>query len=1659
MKKRFWALFLAVMMVVSVLPTSAFAAESDSFVTVNKEAERTGEDTWKITLTIETGEIAIKPEPMDLVILMDTSYSMKWNISGSTPSNGEKCRMEIAGPAAQKLVEDLAEADINARVSVVTFASGASTKKALTQLTSGNLNGITSAIPTTSAEASTSFGTNMTAGLKEASGILQESDATNKVIVMLGDGDPYNDDDDKKNSGSYPGFGGGYGNGYGDGPNEDTLKEYLVEKGITVHTIGFSLDSDVLENIAETTGGNYYTTSSADGLTDIFTDIKNELVAMVSDDMRDKSSETYVSIQNILDYPVDSSISVSTDGKYMSWNPADGVLGEKQEAIITYTVKLDDVDDFEPGEHTIKLNGDAVLSYQAGDETGTLKFPVPEADIEVAQLVTEIYLDDEPYSTKPIEKIIVFGNKTFTWDKPDDTIVVGNETYEYLESTYNGEKTNELSAEVTAGGTYTVAHYYVSEPKTFDVTYSVSGDIPEGYTAPADAEHKVGAPVHVADVPTETGYTFDGWYYDANGDGDGEPEKVTEFTMPAHDVELTGSWSINKYEYTVNYYKDQIDQANLLNTDTGTEDFGEAIPYTDGKYLPTGYTTPGVVSGQETITAVSENNVLNVVYGKDTYGYTIKYYYDGVFDNTKTDTLTAQFGDEISAYTDKAGDDYCLDYDTAPITISANVNANVIEVYYAKDVWNDVTNEDDVSDDIPDKYQVRIKYVSNDTEKGTVSPSMDIVTLLDKTGGYASAGEVITSEATATATAGNGFKNWTDYTGTEMTEEGKTLSEQAFEAEGGETYTYTAYFSAATTPVVVKIPYYIEHYQEQPNGDYVKVETDTEFAVSGTKLTAIDVDAYYNSYTNYTANKMHEDRVDSGTVAYSVDTTGATPVATLLTLKLYYDLDEYEVTYSWTGLPETADVNVPETEIYVYGAIVEADTRAAGDQVAVGEDTYVFSGWSTQDVTVTNGEFDMPANNVAFSGTWELDNWNDEGDEPTGGDKIPDKYQALVQFSAEENGTVTGAGITQVFTFGENATSGSITPSLEQVTVTPAEDYAFDIWTMNDGETGVNPAATITVQGGSTTNFYAHFAVDVIGGKEGGDDIPDKYQAVVTYKVDNGTWSDNSSEEIIEVFTLKEKDPDGVWKDIEGVVLGKTIPSGMKANANYDNGSWNVEIAADTAVTGNATYTYAFQPYGLNVNKVLSKVNGEAYVTGAKVYAGDILLWEITLQNTGDIDMTVTVADVFKGEARTLYTDEACTATATSEITVAEDETVSLYATYTVQETDRSLSNKVTVTRGEDTWEKETPEITVVKPSVSITKVADKTSVRVGDKVTYTITVKNTGNSDLTNVKITDDFLDGGKGKKTTEGTWSIDTLKPGESIVAKLVYTTVSDDLSGLMNSAVVDTNETTENETTEEVEVKRDSITPVGPSKPALNYEDHINYIIGYEDGFVRPLNTITRAEVATIFFRLLDDESRENFWSKENPFPDVTIDMWCNNAISTMFNAGIITGYPDGTFGPYDPVSRAEFATIAARFSEVKDTDGETNFLDLSKSYWAYSYIELAEELGWVQGYQGYFRPEDDMTRAEVMTTVNRVLKRAVEEDGMLKGMIEWPDNLPSDWFYEDVQEATNSHTYYRTNKRVKDVGPYQPDYYYEKWSELIENPDWAALERAWSDANDK
>ena len=224
-------------------------------------------------------------------------------------------------------------------------------------------------------------------------------------------------------------------------------------------------------------------------------------------------------------------------------------------------------------------------------------------------------------------------------------------------------------------------------------------------------------------------------------------------------------------------------------------------------------------------------------------------------------------------------------------------------------------------------------------------------------------------------------------------------------------------------------------------------------------------------------------------------------------------------------------------------------------------------------------------------------------------------------------------------------------------------------------------------------------------------------------------------------------------------------------------------------------------------------------------------------------------------------------------------------------------------------------------------------------------------------------------------------------------------------------------------------------------LNTTDHFAYIVGYGNGEVRPQNNITRAEVATIFFRLLTDDVRDENLTKTNRYSDVAATSWYNTAVSTMTKAGIVDGYPDGTFRPNAAITRAEFAAIAARF----DNDGDktaAKFSDIA-THWAKDEISIAYNNGWITGYpDGTFGPQRDITRAETMTLVNRVLNRQPEtEDDLLPNMTVWTDNAnPKAWYYLAVQEATNSHYYeFKTNSQ------------YEKWTELRETRDWKALEQ--------
>ena len=224
-------------------------------------------------------------------------------------------------------------------------------------------------------------------------------------------------------------------------------------------------------------------------------------------------------------------------------------------------------------------------------------------------------------------------------------------------------------------------------------------------------------------------------------------------------------------------------------------------------------------------------------------------------------------------------------------------------------------------------------------------------------------------------------------------------------------------------------------------------------------------------------------------------------------------------------------------------------------------------------------------------------------------------------------------------------------------------------------------------------------------------------------------------------------------------------------------------------------------------------------------------------------------------------------------------------------------------------------------------------------------------------------------------------------------------------------------------------------------LNGKDHYAYIIGYGNNDVRPQNNITRAEVATIFFRLLTDETREANMTKSNGYNDVKDGDWFCCAVSTLSKMGIIKGYEDGSFKPNDPISRAEFAAIAARF----DPDGDktpATFADVT-SHWAKDEISIAANHGWIKGYEdGSFKPDQKITRAETMTLVNRVLNRLPEtKDDLHKDMKTWVDNMDETaWYYLAVQEATNSH-YFKNKTGTK----------FEQWTDLRDTRDWSELEK--------
>ncbi len=647
-----------------------------------------------------------------------------------------------------------------------------------------------------------------------------------------------------------------------------------------------------------------------------------------------------------------------------------------------------------------------------------------------------------------------------------------------------------------------------------------------------------------------------------------------------------------------------------------------------------------------------------------------------------------------------------------------------------------------------------------------------------------------------------------------------------------------------------------------------------------------------------------------------------------------------------------------------------------------------------------------------------LDIWNDEDNTISDGDGIPDMYQVLVKFESANPlyGTVTGT-TTQVFT-GKDAedkyvTSFDVTPDMNGITCTPtAPQYKFLKWTRDDKDVEDPGAMIKDVPGGSTIVFQAQWDTN-------------KYTV---------TWKNWNGDEL-------EKDENveyGATPKYDGVTPTKPAT----AQFTYTFTGWMPEVSE---VTGDAIYTATYaettNKYSYTVNYLEKGTN--AVLHEQKVQTGVTFGTEVT-SAAEKINIDGYNYDSADKETLTIAADKNVINLYYTKITGLKYTVNYLWNNSPIQSPSTGVANYGDI-------------ITLIKTDISgytiMSNQENKYSITTDECVInlyYRKNVELTANSGT----VTYDGM-----KHTVTGYTGAPDGANFDNVSASGSGTAVGDYAVKFNESPIgkfatvgakeyIITKATDGKLTIKGVPYYPPYYPPVPPTVKiedddalGLNTTDHFAYIVGYGNGEVRPQNNITRAEVATIFFRLLTDDVRDENLTKTNRYSDVAATSWYNTAVSTLSSMGIITGYPDGTFRPNAAITRAEFAAIAARF----DNDGDktaAKFSDIA-THWAKDEISIAYNNGWITGYpDGTFGPQRDITRAETMTLVNRVLNRQPEtEDDLLPNMTVWTDNAnPKAWYYLAVQEATNSHYYkFKTNSK------------YEKWTELRETRDWTQLEK--------
>ena len=1426
--------------------------------------------------------------------------------------------------------------------------------------------------------------------------------------------------------------------------------------GITCYAIGYGIPQGnneinaLMYSIASTDAGFVNAGTDENAITKVFSDIATDIQYKAHDvTLTDTMGAGFTYLSNET-YPSNPVVTPSADNKTVTWDVADK-LGDETKTL-TFYVQYDkqNLTDAE----TLPTNTSASLSYEDNKENTQPNITVASPAIEnLAKKVTYVDEDGNAY-TDPAhqEKPHWYGDTvtlapaptkegyTFNGWTTDDVTIGENDTFEMpkqnvtLKANYTPTAAPALTITKTA---YRVNSVGSRGAKLNDTDTVKSGDKIE-----YDLTVKNTGDVTLSMIEVRDDFQGKGTLYVDGEAKEADWKYLIGALHPDDDISYSGA---GKITYTVT--EADVAAGTIVNKATATVSYeGQEIKaeatHTLNAAEPTTMDITITKIWDDSVPTDRDRSVRIWLYAN---GEQDKYFYAkkgaGITDNTTTGTIPDR------PVKDADGKD--IEYTVKETEINGQAVTSDNQLVTADEIWTGVvTGDAETGFTVTNSVRKNERRDAEVTKTATRTRGNAEPVPLPQTGGTVREGDIITytvkvkNKGNVAFSAGDWARDYFTAAGTLVGEDGNI--------QGGG-FGGIIGFSTLQPDQFIEKQYTYQVLAEDEEKGYIANVVGVQVSIPG-------------SMNPLAKSVRHEVTVEK----------------------------PHSVTYTFEnndGLPTEVQTLLPtqDTKKYYAGDSVTLPTLTETTK-QVGNTTYTFAGWHVDGVKVTGSTYTMGDKDVTFVGKWNSVTVNP-------------KYKLSYVFkSGDDTITTLPQGVLNKKPADSDEVEAGTDVTLPSGFTTVHDDENGGTWTFEGWYTDDNLSAESKItgdtypmpEGGKTLYGKWTFEADK-------PEITEAGYTVEYYRQnadgENYTLQEDTDSGVAEIGKEKTIEPAEdkysgyTYNETESIVT-------LTIQEEEDKNVFKVYYDAVPGLAVTKTITDVTRD-----GEPLNPDNPEV-----EVKEGDVIEYEITVRNSGKLNLTdIVLTDEFTGAEGDLtfisgddYTVDGYEITLKNDLNVGDS--VTIKATYEVQLGDSGyeITNKASGT-AKDALKR---EVTGESRPVGITPDALKAYRIFGSVYKYIKSEKGTFNKDEETVpfefKVTSDkkgeeILDTFtidveetvKAGETSEGDWGGFDFNLSEEEFENLdkkefngkeypvVYLW---ELKGDLKNMSYSTKRITlylDRPNISYYSAREPMVEYLGrwmayadPDKgadadiiniygkqsssggtvkvgPQLNRDDHVAYIMGYPDGTVQPEGEITRAEACTIFFRLLTESSRNYYFSKTNDYTDVNAGDWFNNAISTLSNAGIVTGYNDGTFRPNQPITRGEMAKIIANFANLNK--GTKSFTDLS-GHWSKSYVELAAGNGWIAGYpDGSFRPDQKITRAETVTMINRVLERVPAKELRLLSrsiMLTFPDNNPGDWYYIAIQEASNSHEYQRSVYET--TGD-------EMWTKLIDNVDWTKLEK--------